>query len=63
MHILTSFTAYFALFHQGGFVFVSKNIFLVTMVLRCDLLLRNYPTRALLTITITRMDSVVNLEH
>ena len=29
MHILTSFTAYFALFHQGRFVFVSKNIFLV----------------------------------
>ena len=32
MHILTSFTAYFALFHQGRFVFVSKNIFLVIMV-------------------------------
>ena len=27
MHILTSFTDYFALFHQGRFVFVSKNIF------------------------------------
>ena len=29
MHILTSFTDYFALFDQGRFVFVSKNIFLV----------------------------------
>ena len=29
MHIFTSFTAYFTLFHQGRFVFVSKNIFLV----------------------------------
>ena len=29
MHILISFTAYFTLFHQGRFVFVSKNLFLV----------------------------------
>ena len=29
MHIFTSFTAYFTLFHQGRFVFVSKNILLV----------------------------------
>ena len=29
MHILTSLTDYFALLHQGRFVFVSKNIFLV----------------------------------
>ena len=32
MHILTSFTDYFALFHQGRFVFVSKNIFLVGLL-------------------------------
>ena len=32
MHIFTSFTAYFTLFHQGHFVFVSKNIFLVISV-------------------------------
>ena len=33
MHILTSFTAYFTLFHQGRFVFVSKNIFLVKIII------------------------------
>ena len=32
MHILTSFTDYFTLFHQGRFVFVSKNLFLVLLV-------------------------------
>ena len=31
--ILTSFTDYFALFHQGRFVFVSKNIFLVFFII------------------------------
>ena len=29
LHMLTSFTDYFALFHQGHFIFVSKNLFLV----------------------------------
>ena len=29
MHMLTSFTDYFALFHQGRFIFVSKNLFQV----------------------------------
>ena len=33
MHILTSFTDYFAFFHQGRFVFVSKNLFLVDTAL------------------------------
>ena len=35
MHIFISFTAYFTLFHQGRFVFVSKNIFLVLHVNSC----------------------------
>ena len=29
MHMWTSFMDYFVLFHQGRFVFVSKNLFLV----------------------------------
>ena len=33
LHMLTSFTDYFALFHQGRFVFVSKNLFLVLVAL------------------------------
>ena len=40
MHIFTSFTAYFTLFHQGRFVFVSKNIFLVFYCFQNTLILK-----------------------